>query len=73
MSLENRYTDYDPWAWLYNKSEAHIACQRLLPSLKKLLLPHLPESADSRSLLRYGTVNPTTPDQRISSYWTGWL
>ncbi|NET54134.1 MAG: class I SAM-dependent methyltransferase [Merismopedia sp. SIO2A8] len=43
MSSENLYTDYDPWAWLYNKSEADLACQRLLPKLKKLLLPHLPE------------------------------
>jgi SAM-dependent methyltransferase len=45
MSSENRYTDYDPWAWLYNKSEAHLACRRLLPKLEKLLLPHLPEGA----------------------------
>jgi SAM-dependent methyltransferase len=45
MSSENRYTDYDPWAWLYNKSEALMACQRLMPRLKKLLLPHLPKEA----------------------------
>lgn len=43
MSSENRYTDYDPWAWLYNRSEAHLACQRFLPILEKLLLPHLRE------------------------------
>jgi SAM-dependent methyltransferase len=41
ISPENRYTDYDPWAWLYNKSEAHLACGTLLPNLEKLLLPHL--------------------------------
>lgn len=45
MSSENRYTDYDPWAWLYNKSEAHLACRRLMPKLEKLLLPYLPEKA----------------------------
>lgn len=45
MSSENRYTDYDSWAWLYNKSEAHLACCRLMPSLEKLLLPYLPEGA----------------------------
>ncbi|MEN9521260.1 MAG: hypothetical protein RLZZ381_3848 [Cyanobacteriota bacterium] len=41
ISPENRYTDYDPWAWLYNQSEAHLACERLLPNIEKLLLPHL--------------------------------
>ncbi|NEP60334.1 MAG: class I SAM-dependent methyltransferase [Symploca sp. SIO2G7] len=45
MPSENRYTNYDPWAWLYNKSEAHLACQGLLPKLEKLLLPHLPKEA----------------------------
>jgi SAM-dependent methyltransferase len=45
MSSENRYTDYDPWAWLYNKSEANLACRRLMPKLEKLLLPYLPEKA----------------------------
>jgi|GEM_PF-379398 len=43
MFSEDRYTDYDPWAWLYNESEAHLACRRLLPILKKSLLKHLPE------------------------------
>ncbi|MEQ8969421.1 MAG: class I SAM-dependent methyltransferase [Coleofasciculus sp. C1-SOL-03] len=45
MTSENRYTDYDPWAWLYNQSEAHKSCQQFLPKLEKLLLPHLPEGA----------------------------
>jgi SAM-dependent methyltransferase len=40
-----RYTDYDPWAWLYNQSEARLACNRLLPNLEKLLLPHLVRGA----------------------------
>jgi len=43
ISSENRYTDYDPWAWLYNQSEANLALQGLMPLLEKLLLPHLPE------------------------------
>ncbi|MEO0013430.1 MAG: hypothetical protein RLZZ535_1819 [Cyanobacteriota bacterium] len=41
ISPENRYTDYDPWAWLYNQSEANLACERLLPNIEKLLSPHL--------------------------------
>jgi len=45
MTSENRYTDYDPWAWLYNQSEAHKSCQQFLPKLEKLLLSHLPERA----------------------------
>lgn len=45
MSSENRYTNYDPWAWLYNKSEAHLALNELLPVLEKLLLQHLPQQA----------------------------
>lgn len=44
-SPENRYTDYDPWAWLYNKSEADLACKRLLPKIEKLLLRHLSSGA----------------------------
>ncbi|QLE54758.1 class I SAM-dependent methyltransferase [Nostoc sp. TCL26-01] len=42
LNSQIRYTDYDPWAWLYNKSEAHLASRRLLPKLEKLVLPHLP-------------------------------
>jgi ubiquinone/menaquinone biosynthesis C-methylase UbiE len=45
ISPKNRYTDYDPWAWLYNKSEAHLASEILLPNLEKLLLPHLVSGA----------------------------
>ncbi|HEY9629828.1 MAG TPA: class I SAM-dependent methyltransferase [Coleofasciculaceae cyanobacterium] len=44
MPSENRYTAYDPWAWLYNQSEAHLALQNLMPLLEKLLLPRLPEN-----------------------------
>lgn len=45
ISPENRYTDYDSWAWLYDKSEADLAYRRLLPKIEKLLLPHLYEGA----------------------------
>ncbi|MEA5552710.1 class I SAM-dependent methyltransferase [Anabaena cylindrica UHCC 0172] len=42
MKSQIRYTDYDPWAWLYDESEAHLSSRRLLPKLKQLVLPHLP-------------------------------
>ncbi|MHC5762951.1 class I SAM-dependent DNA methyltransferase [Nostoc sp.] len=45
ISPESRYTDYDPWAWLYNKSEADLACKRLIPNIEKLLLSHLSKGA----------------------------
>ena len=44
MTTATRYTDYDPWAWLYNQSEAHLAIARIMPALDKLLFPHLPEN-----------------------------
>ena len=44
MTTTTRYTDYDPWAWLYNQSEAHLALARIMPTLDKLLFPHLPEN-----------------------------
>ena len=44
-SSETRYTDYDSWAWLYNRSEANLALQDVMPLLETLLLPHLPEKA----------------------------
>lgn len=43
ISSSDRYTDYDPWAWLYNQSEADLALQELMPLLEKLLLPRVPE------------------------------
>lgn len=42
MNSLNRYTDYDPWAWLYNESEANLASRWLLPKLEKLVLANLP-------------------------------
>jgi SAM-dependent methyltransferase len=44
MSSADRYTEYDPWAWLYNRSEAHLALKEVLPILEKLLLRQLPET-----------------------------
>lgn len=43
VSSSDRYTDYDPWAWLYNQSEAHLALQDIRPLLEKLLLPYIPK------------------------------
>lgn len=45
ISPGNRYTDYDPWAWLYDKSEAELACKKLLPIIEKLLLLNLSSGA----------------------------
>jgi SAM-dependent methyltransferase len=45
MNSQTRYTDYDPWAWLYNESEAQLASSRLLPRLEKLVFPTLPVGA----------------------------
>jgi SAM-dependent methyltransferase len=43
VSSSDRYTNYDPWAWLYNQSEAYLSLQGVLPILEKLLLPYVPE------------------------------
>ena len=43
MSSENRYTDYDTWAWLYNKTMGPQYSEKQLSLLEKLLLPHLPK------------------------------
>lgn len=45
MSSENRYTDYDTWAWLYNKTMGPQYSKKQLSLLEKLLLPHLPKGA----------------------------
>ncbi|MEM8722527.1 MAG: class I SAM-dependent methyltransferase [Cyanobacteria bacterium P01_G01_bin.39] len=46
ISPENRYTDYDPWAWLYNETEAiSHSLSAMRERLNKLLLPHLPQKA----------------------------
>ncbi|MEM8676662.1 MAG: class I SAM-dependent methyltransferase [Cyanobacteria bacterium P01_G01_bin.67] len=41
-----RYTDYDPWAWLYNQTEGiSYSLFMMRQRLNKLLLPHLPLKA----------------------------
>lgn len=37
-----RYTDYDAFAWIYNKYWGADSAQRFFPVLEQLLLPHLP-------------------------------
>jgi len=41
----NRYSDYDRFAWKYNKHWGHSFTQLVLPILEKLVLPHLPAKA----------------------------
>jgi SAM-dependent methyltransferase len=43
---EQRFTAYDPWAWLYNQSLAPRYCRDKLPILEQLLLPQLTEGAE---------------------------
>jgi len=40
-----RYSDYDPFAWAYNKHWGHRFSEQVLPILEKLMLQHLPEKA----------------------------
>ena len=40
-----RYTDYDAFAWIYNKYWGADSARRFLPVLEKLVLPHLPSQA----------------------------
>lgn len=39
------YSDYDPFAWIYNKYWAPGSAQRFLPVLEKLVQTHLPAKA----------------------------
>jgi SAM-dependent methyltransferase len=40
-----RYTEYDAFAWVYNKYWGGDSAQRFFPVLERLLLPHLPSRA----------------------------
>ncbi|MBE9178529.1 class I SAM-dependent methyltransferase [Oculatella sp. LEGE 06141] len=42
---EQRFTAYDPWAWLYNQSLGPRYCHDKLPILEQLLLPQLKAGA----------------------------
>ncbi len=44
MSVATRYSDYDPFAWIYNEHWGHFS-QRVLPILKNLMLQYLPANA----------------------------
>jgi SAM-dependent methyltransferase len=45
MMTHDRYTDYDPWAWLYDQTMGPAYAANQLPPLETLLLPHLPPAA----------------------------
>lgn len=45
MSAVTRYSDYDRFAWVYNKHWGHTFSQQVLPILEKLMLQHLPAKA----------------------------
>jgi SAM-dependent methyltransferase len=40
-----RYSDYDPFAWVYNKHWGDIFTSTALPAMEELLLPRLPAQA----------------------------
>ncbi|WP_413160447.1 class I SAM-dependent methyltransferase [Capilliphycus salinus ALCB114379] len=46
MNLQERYNEYDNWAWLYNTTMGPEYCQNQLQPLEKMLLPHLSENAE---------------------------
>ena len=43
--MTNRYTDYNNWAWLYNKTVGPDYSQPQLQLLQRVLLPYLPQQA----------------------------
>ncbi|MEH2456008.1 class I SAM-dependent DNA methyltransferase [Nostoc sp.] len=45
MSLLNRYSEFDAWAWVYDKTLGTTYSNHRLPILEKLLLQHLPNKA----------------------------
>jgi SAM-dependent methyltransferase len=45
MLKENRYQEYDTWAWLYNQTMGPEYSQTQLQPLEKLLLPKIPKNA----------------------------
>ncbi|ERT06768.1 methyltransferase domain protein [Lyngbya aestuarii BL J] len=46
MNLQERYNEYDNWAWLYNTTMGPEYCQNQLQPLEKMLLPHLSKNAE---------------------------
>ena len=45
MSTNYCYSDYDSFAWIYNKHWGNIFLGKLIPAIEKLLLPHIPPDA----------------------------
>ncbi|GFE67434.1 trans-aconitate 2-methyltransferase [Chroococcus sp. FPU101] len=45
MSKENRYQEYDTWAWLYNQTMGPEYSKQQLQPIETLLLPKLPQKA----------------------------
>ena len=45
MSTNHRYSDYDSFAWIYNKHWGSMFLGKLIPAIEKLLLPHIPPDA----------------------------
>lgn len=43
--MSERYTDYDPFAWFYNRYWGSTFADRCLAVIEQLLLSHLPEGA----------------------------
>lgn len=43
MSSTTHYSDYDAYARVYNERNGQLLCERALPPLEQLLLPHLPK------------------------------
>lgn len=43
--MSERYTDYDPFAWFYNRYWGSTFADRFLAVIEQLLLSHLPEGA----------------------------
>jgi len=50
MPLTNRYQDYDPFAWFYNKYWSQQYCDWVLPLFETLLLKELPQEAHTLEL-----------------------
>ncbi len=43
---EERYTEYDPFAWLYNTHWGHMFTPTAMAAIEKLVLPDLPRGAE---------------------------
>ncbi|WP_235440956.1 class I SAM-dependent DNA methyltransferase [Limnoraphis robusta] len=46
MNLQERYNEYDNWAWLYNTTMGPEYCKNQLQPIEKMLLPYLSQNAE---------------------------